>query len=117
AGQLNADVVYVDAKNDADLERFKGKLKGMIVLTAPMREVKAHFDALGTRMDATALLSLADSPAPTGAPRRRSTPEQREALRFTARKYQFFHNEGAALLVDPSRAGDGGTIFVQGATV
>jgi Zn-dependent M28 family amino/carboxypeptidase len=33
------------------------------------------------------------------------------------RKYQFFQNEGAALLIDASRAGDGGTIFVQSATV
>src|SRR3989454_3260560 len=33
-GPLTADVVYVDAKDDADLERFKGKLKGAIVLTS-----------------------------------------------------------------------------------
>src|SRR5436190_19877378 len=45
AGPLTAEVVYFDAKDDADLERFKGKLKGAIVLTSPMREVKAHFEA------------------------------------------------------------------------
>ncbi len=114
---LNGEVVYVDARTDADLEKFKGKLKGMIVLTAPVREVKAHFEALSVRRDANNLLELANSPEPTSGPRRRMTQEQRDANRFAMRKYQFFHKEGPALLVDPSRAGDGGTIFVQGATV
>ena len=56
AGPLTAEVVYFDAKDDADLERFKGKLKGAIVLTSPMREVKAHFEAPGTRRDEKDLL-------------------------------------------------------------
>src|SRR5438128_7376156 len=51
AGPLTAEVIYFDAKDDADLERFKGKLKGAIVLTSLMREVKAHFEAPGTRGD------------------------------------------------------------------
>ncbi len=29
---LTADVVYVDARTEADLEKFKGKLNGKIVL-------------------------------------------------------------------------------------
>src|SRR6185369_6014091 len=33
-GPITAPVVYVDAKDEADLQRFKGKLKGAIVLTA-----------------------------------------------------------------------------------
>src|SRR5689334_23115824 len=36
---VTADVVYVDAKTEADLEQFRGKLNGKIVLTSPMREV------------------------------------------------------------------------------
>src|ERR1041385_853556 len=32
ARPLTADVVYVDAKDEADLQRFKGRLKGAIVL-------------------------------------------------------------------------------------
>src|SRR5438105_2054304 len=44
-GPLTADVVYFDAKDENDMARFKDKLKGKIVLTAPMREVKAHFEA------------------------------------------------------------------------
>src|SRR5438105_678085 len=39
---LSAEVIYFDAKDEADMARFRGELKGKIVLTAPMREVKAH---------------------------------------------------------------------------
>jgi hypothetical protein len=116
AGPLTAEVVYVDAKDEADLQRFRGKLKGAIVLTGKMREVKAHFEPLGTRRDEKDLLTLADAPEPQ-AGGRRFNAEQRAALLFNARKYQFFQDEGAAVLVDASRAGDGGTIFVQSATV
>jgi hypothetical protein len=118
SGPLTAPVVYVDAKDDADLQRFAGKLKGAIVLTAAMREVKARFEAPGTRRDEKDLLALADAPEPRpGAPRRPFSPELRAAQQFAARKLVFFHNEGAAMLVDASRAGDGGTIFVQSASV
>jgi carboxypeptidase Q len=118
AGPVTAEVVYVDAKDEADLQRFKGKLKGAIVLTGKMREVKARFEPMGTRRNEKDLLTLADAPEPrSAAGGRRFTPEQRAALTFACRKYQFFHDEGAAVLVDASRLGDGGTIFVQSATV
>src|SRR3954470_863753 len=69
-GTLNADVIYVDATDEAGLEKYKGKLKGAIVLTSPMPEVKAHFEALGTRLDEKNLLGLADAPDPRSIPRR-----------------------------------------------
>jgi carboxypeptidase Q len=117
-GPLTAEVVYFDAKDEADLQKFKGKVKGTIVLTYPMREIKAHFEAPSTRRDEKDLLGLADAPPPrVGAPRRQLTPEQRAAFNFAARKNLFLHEEGAALLVDASRLGDGGTIFVGGASV
>jgi len=119
-GPLTAEVVYLDAKDEADLQRFKGKLKGAIVLTSLMREVKAHFEAPGTRRDEKDLLSLADAPEPGrggGGRRFQLTPEQRAAFVFSAKKLKFLYDEGAAVLIDPSRAGDGGTIFVQSASV
>lgn len=117
AGPLTGEVVYVDAKDMADLQRFKGKLKGAIVLTGKMREVKARFEPMGTRRDEKDLLTLADAPLPTVGAGRRNSPELRAALFFACQKNQFFHDEGAALLVDASRVGDGGTIFVQSASV
>src|SRR6476469_21508 len=46
---LTADVVYFDVKTEADFEKYKGKLNGKIVLTAPLRDVTAHFETLGPR--------------------------------------------------------------------
>jgi hypothetical protein len=117
SGTLNAPIIYVDAKDETELQQFKGKLKGAIVLTSALREVKAHFEALGTRLDDKNLLELADAPEPTRAGGRRFSPALRAAQVFSMQKYLFFRDEGAALLVEPSRAGDGGTIFVQSATV
>ena len=48
---VTADVIYLDAKNEADLEKYKGQLKGKIVLISPLVEVKPLFDALGARRD------------------------------------------------------------------
>jgi len=119
-GPVMAEVVYFDAKDEADMDRFKGQLKGKIVLTAPIREVKAHFETLGTRRDEKNLLALADAPLPRPGGGGRGGPGNRAAeflaaQQFAAKKNQFLMDEGAAVLIDPSR-GDGGTIFVQSAT-
>jgi carboxypeptidase Q len=119
AGTLTADVIYVDAKSEAELANYKGKLKGAIVLTSPMRGIAARFEPLGKRLDEKDLLKLADAPDPrTIRPRSREVnTQQLDQAKFAARKQQFYVDEGVALLVDPSQRGDGGTIFVQSATV
>jgi hypothetical protein len=120
-GAITAQVIYVDAKDETELLKFKGKLKGAIVLTGAMLEVKARFEASGTRLNEKDLLTLADAPEPQprarGGRRFQQTPEQRAARLFSAKKFQFFHEEGAAVLIDASRLGDGGTIFVAAAAV
>jgi len=115
---LTADVVYVDAKTEADLDKFRGKLNGKIVLTAPLREVAAHFEAPGTRLNEKDLLTLADAPEPRPGGNRNfaNNPQFRTAFELANAKIRFFQAEGAAVLVDPGR-GDGGTIFVQSASV
>lgn len=118
-GPLTAEVVYVDARTEADLEKFKGKLNGKIVLTGLGREVPAHFEAQGTRLSEKELLALADAPEPranTGGRNFLNNPNFRASQQLAAAKMRLFQQEGAAMLIDPSR-GDGGTIFVQSAAV
>ncbi len=43
-GTITADVVYLDVKTEADLEKYKGKLKGKIVLFNFPIMPKPHFD-------------------------------------------------------------------------
>ncbi len=132
---VTADVIYLDAKNEADLEKYKGQLKGKIVLLSPTVEVKALFDPLGARRDEKNLLALANANPPgsgggfgggggggRGAGGAQMTPQERAQQQFqqsvfTAKRMNMIVDEGAAVLVDVSPRGTGGTIFVQQATV
>ena len=60
-GTLEAPVVYFDAKTEAEFEKFKGKLKGAIVLVSPIREVAARLEPLAARKTDSELLGLADA--------------------------------------------------------
>ncbi len=117
AGPLTAEVVYVDAKDEQGLQKFKGQLRGKIVLNGAVRDPSAHFEPEGTRRTEKDLLDLANAPDPaTQAPRPRAAPDMRAATRFSSVKLNFYQDEGVALVIDPSR-GDGGNIFVQQAAV
>ena len=119
---LTADVVLVDAKNESELQKYKGTLRGKIVLAGNVRELKPRFEPAAKRLNEKELLDLADAPNPALLPpeprRPQRTPEQIEAAKFNDRKTQFYYDEGVALLVSSSFAGDGGMLqFVQQAVV
>jgi carboxypeptidase Q len=119
---LTADVVLVDAKNDEELQKYKGALRGKIVLAGTVRELKPRFEPAAKRLTEKELLDLADAPDPSLLPparqRPQRTPEQIEAAKFEDRKTRFYYDEGVALLVSSSFAGDGGMLqFVQQAFV
>jgi len=121
-GAVTSEVVYLDAKTDADLEKYKGKLNGKIVLMSEPRELKADFTGMGNRLTDAELAKMADAPNPADAARR--TPPSQDQMqsrlqRFVdaAKRANFLVQEGAAVLIDNSRGGSGGTVFVQSASV
>ncbi|HEY2156189.1 MAG TPA: M20/M25/M40 family metallo-hydrolase, partial [Isosphaeraceae bacterium] len=142
-GRVVAEVVYLDANTDSDYARYKGQLRGKIVMTSPALPVAAHFEPLGVRQTDAQLLDLANSPMPGEGPRRPRRqqapaaapgPGQAVASNNPAaaannpmnivtqmiqnrRKLAFAVEEGAIAVLDPSRMGDGGTIFVAQASV
>ncbi len=78
---LVAEVIHVDPKTEADLDQFKGKLKGAIVLQGAVREVQPRFDPLATRDDDSTLLKMANSDiasvGPAGVARASTAAERR----------------------------------------
>ncbi len=125
-----AEVVYLEATDDAGLEKYRGTLKGKIVMISPERDVAAHFAPEATRYTDEALSALASSGAGArvrggqGGPNTAEmSPEQRERFQamqrqraMSARLLAFCKQERAAAVLDSAR-GDGGTLFVQQATV
>lgn len=107
-GTVTADVVFAPMENDADLEKWKGKLQGKIVLPMPMREVKAHFAPVATRMTDADLDKLSTFD-PTAGPRRNYNMS---AIGFMVKRMEFLQAEGVLAVFEPGR-GDGGTLFVQ----
>jgi carboxypeptidase Q len=117
-GPINGRAVWMDAKDEKDLEKYKGKLSGKIVLFGEMREVKAVDKALFERRDEANLKQLAEYPVRVG--------QQEDffqtfikRLEFREKVGQFLAAEHAAGVVVPSRdgrnnGGSGGTIFDDG---
>ncbi len=125
-GPVTGEVVVFKATKEEDLEQYKGKLKGAIVLTGATREPKAWFDPPGERFSDTRLLEMANAPEPR--PRASGKRASRRDLvgrpaggpspfAFQQKRAQFLIDEGAVAIVEPSPRGDGGTLFVQSANV
>lgn len=122
-GVVTADVVYLNVKTDADFDKYKGQLAGKIVLISDVRDLKAEEKPLSVRYTEAELAEMTNAPAPGTAPRpqQQISPEQLQRFQqqqaVAAKRMNFLMQEGAAVLIDNSRNGSGGTIFVQGATV
>jgi carboxypeptidase Q len=140
-GPIVADVVRVRIDNDADLEKYRGTLKGKIVLTQPAREVRMLEGPFILRMTDKDLEEAATVP-PAAAGRGRAgagrgrggnagAGEGRSAAQsFQQRVQQFYKEEGVVALFnrgsdfDVAGGGsdlswrqqrpDGGTIFPSG---
>ncbi len=121
-GPITGDVVLFEPKNEADLDKYKGKLRNAILMTAPAKEVAARFKSQGSRLAEPELLRLADAPEPQfGAgrhnfqrkPARPSTTEVSPTIQYLRKRSQFLLDEGVAAIASPARDGDGGTIFVD----
>ena len=124
-GPVTSEVVYLEINSDEDFAKYKGQLRGKIVLIARARELKAAFDGMGTRLTEEELSKLAAAPDPaTIQPQQAGqaqtpTPEQQERARQFALAQKaagFVFEEGAAVVVDNSRVGSGGTLFVSSAS-
>ncbi len=116
-GAITGNVVFVDAKSEADLEKYKGKLKGAIILTQDQRNVNPGFKPSATRHDGNNLTEMENEKPAVPQAQQQPSAEQLAAFRFQTKKAQFYYEEGAAMLVESGFGTDAGTIRVMGASL
>ena len=110
-GVVKADVVMVKIDTPEDIEKYRGKLAGKIVLLGDPRDLKIHEEAESERYDEKKLSELVAFSASNPYESRRAAILAQRALQRKVGK--FLEEEKALASIDCSR-GDGGTLFVQG---
>jgi carboxypeptidase Q len=113
-GVLKGNAVLLNVRTVADLDKYKGKLKDAIVLTQGPQDLPISFDPAASRLTDEDLRKLVLAPVP-GA---RSPYAGRMAEMMAQRQLQqevtkFLQAEGAGVVLEPSRGGKDGTVFVQ----
>jgi hypothetical protein len=112
-GILRAPAVKAKLATKEDLDKYKGQLGGRIVLNGDMREIKPQSEAALVRYDDKKLSEIAQYEIPSEKPRfNREEIAQRIAFQKTLNQYLM--DEHVAAIIDPSRAGEAGLVFVQG---
>ncbi|CAM4156510.1 Peptidase family M28 [Pedobacter westerhofensis] len=111
SGPISADVVVIKADSVVDLARYKGKLKGKIVMldTKPLEERSFKADA-SRYTDAELTELAAAAPSAGGRPRTAGN-----LLSFRTALNKFYTEEGVGLVLSQSRGTDG-TVFTSGGT-
>jgi hypothetical protein len=121
SGPVTGDVAFVSIQTEKDMDNYRGKLAGKVVLFGAMREVPPTDQALFRRATEKELQEAAEYPVSAGAAA--MTPEQQarlqarmERLRLIDKIAQFFADEKVAAVIEPSRdgnlgGGSGGTLF------
>lgn len=131
-GTVTGEPAMVTIQTEKDFEKYKGKLKGKIVMTQPMRDLTMHTSAEGrryTEADLAAeeiapdpaarggfgggrpLAAFGGQPIPTDPEERRKFMESRRG--FTEKVAEFYKEEGALLILSSGQMGDGGTVFAS----
>ena len=120
-GPVTGDVAFVSIQSEKDIDTYKGKLGGKVVLFGAMREVPPVEKGLFDRYTDKELEEMTEFPVSGGAggvsPEIQARMQQRmERLRLIDKIAQFFADEKVAAVIEPSRdakngGGSGGTLF------
>jgi hypothetical protein len=112
-GDIKGDAILLDVKKAEDLDKYKGKLKGAVVLVGGEQDLEISLDPMAKRNSDDDLKKLSMSPEP-GA----KSPYANRREEYMARRQlqqainKFLLDEGAAVALEASHGKDG-TIFVQ----
>jgi len=115
-GTISGQAISMDVKKEEDLDKYKGKLGGKIVLLGEMRDVKPVDKPLFEREDEKDLAKLVEHPL---TPERDDfVTEYMKRLELREKVAKLLASEHALAVILPSRdgrnnGGSGGTIFVD----
>ncbi len=114
-GAVEGELVRVDIKKLADLDKYKGKLRGKVLLLGDARAYKRGTEADSHRHDATSLEGLQQFtiPATAAADRAKRLKEYNERQELVRKTNEFFVAEGALAAISLS-SWDNGIIRVAG---
>jgi hypothetical protein len=129
-GTVTGEPIMVKISVEADFEKYKGKLKGKVVMAAPSKQLAMQTTASGHRLTDAELADETMAPEPGRSPfgfrppgspdgqQPPATPEEARQRREERRKFQeklaqFWKDEGVLVLLSFGYNGDGGTVFAS----
>src|SRR5271170_5319796 len=115
-GAIEGPAVSINAKKAEDLDKYKGKVTGKIVLFGEMREVKPVDKPLFERYDDKELANLVEYPLTLNREYEEYVKTYAQRRELYAKAKEFLVSEHALAVILPSRdgrngGGSGGTIF------
>ena len=110
-GKVSGAPVYVEIRSKADFPKYRGRLKGKIVLYQPPKPVPTQFTPDARRHDEESLKKLAETPVVAAVP-----PDPDYVRSFLDDLEDFFRAEGIGVLVSSSgsRLREYGTVLAGG---
>jgi len=111
---IKGPAVLIQPRTIADLDQYKGKLKGAIVLTQGEQDMSISFDPMASRLQPSDLDKLILAPEPGGG-RRPGSPQMGDMMaraQLQQAVNKLLKAEGVGVIVEPGR-GKFGTIFVS----
>ena len=115
-GIVRSEVVFLDVKTTSDLAKFRGKLKGKIILLTSERSVAPNFTPPAERTTEEQLLKLTNAKPAQESRRFQMSPEQRASAELNYQKWKMLDSEDAAVVLEPG-GGDAGTVYVTAASI
>ena len=119
-GSLTGEPVIAPIHTEADIQKWKGKLKGKIVMLNEPRDLTLPTTAEGHRYSESELASISEAPEPgrsgpfgggRGPNGNGPVMSREERMRLQDKIYTFLKEEGVLMTVSESSNGSGGTIF------
>jgi hypothetical protein len=116
-GTIRGEAVFLAANSPSDVEKYRGKLRGKIVLLSPARALEPNFEPQAERTSDVELLKLANAEPPPNPPQPfRMNAEQRARAELWYAKWSLIYTEDAAVVIEPGYK-DAGTVYVTSAVI